>query len=94
MKRAKRRIGRVLSVEREPSKLRPKDMNIVITFELRDEEEVRLYSSEIFPWTLLYLCKKAGLHLRKGVYNPQRLVGKDVWLTLEKDRVYTRVRIW
>lgn len=95
--KTKRRIGRVLSVEREASKRMPERINIVVTFELRNGEKVKHYTSEIYPWTLLQLCRKVGLHLRCGVYNPQRLVGKDVWLLIGADvfrrRSYTRVQV-
>lgn len=74
-------------------------MNVVVTFELRNKKKVKLYCAELYPWSLLRLCKKAGLHLRKGVYNTQRLIGKKIWLRLTPDYpqaggTYTRVEIW
>ena len=94
-----RRIGRVLSITRVPSKLNPKNANIVITFELHNKKKVRLFCAELYPWSLLRLCKKAGLHLHKGVYNTQRLIDKKVWLRLTPHYSfggpsYTRVEIW
>ena len=96
--KTKRRIGRILSVEREPSKRIPERMNIKTPFENRNGEKVWLWTSEFYPWSLLYLCKRAGLHKRNGAYNPQRLIGRDIWLILRDDisrgRPFTRVALW